>query len=150
VATIARHMSVPPQAIWDVFASAGEYAHWVVGSKRVRDADDAFPAPGTRFHHAVGLGLLTVRDHTEVIAAEPPVRLQLRAKARPFGTALVTLQIEPDGNGGADVRMSERPDGLYAPFSLNPLVHLLIKVRNAESLRRLERRALLMSARRGA
>jgi uncharacterized protein YndB with AHSA1/START domain len=150
VATIARHMPVSPQAIWDVLASPREYGHWVVGSKYVRDADSAFPDPGTRFHHAVGVGPLTVRDHTEVIAAEPPLRLQLRAKARPLGTALVTLQIEPDGAGGASVRMSERPDGFYAPLSLNPLIHVLIKVRNAESLRRLERRVLINSARRSA
>jgi hypothetical protein len=85
-----------------------------------------------------------------VIAADPPLCLQLRAKARPLGTALVTLRIEPDGNGGAGVWISERPDGVYAPLALNPLVHLLIKLRNAESLRRLERRAMLMSARRSA
>jgi hypothetical protein len=34
----------------------------------------------------------------------------------------------------------ERPDGLYAPLALNPLVHALTKLRNAESLRRLEAR----------
>jgi uncharacterized protein YndB with AHSA1/START domain len=146
VATIERTMSASPEAVWDVLADAGEYRHWVVGSKDVRDADPAFPAPGTRFYHAVGVGPLTVNDHTEVIAAEPVARLQLRAKARPLGTALVTMEIEPDGTGGASVRMSERPDGVYAPLALNPLVHLLIKVRNAESLRRLERRAI----RRGA
>jgi Polyketide cyclase / dehydrase and lipid transport len=143
-------MPVSPQAIWDVLASAGDYRHWVVGSKEVRGADDGFPVPGTRFYHSVGVGPLTVRDHTEVIAADPPLRLQLRAKARPLGTARVTLEIEPDGNGGASVRMSERPDGIYAPLSLNPLVHLLTKLRNAESLRRLECRAMVKSARRSA
>jgi uncharacterized protein YndB with AHSA1/START domain len=149
VATTARHMRVSPEAIWDVLADAGEYRHWVVGSKDVRDADDAFPEPGTRLHHTVGVGPLRLRDHTEVIDADPPARLRLRAKARPLGTALVTLEIEPEGEG-ACVRMSERPDGLFAPLSLNPLVHVLIKVRNAEALRRLEERVMVNSARRTA
>jgi uncharacterized protein YndB with AHSA1/START domain len=150
VATTARHMSASPQAIWDVLASAGEYRHWVVGSRDVHGADDGFPEPGTRFYHAVGVGPFRVHDHTEVLAADPPLRLQLRAKARPVGIALVTLEIESDGGGGARVRMSERPDGVYAPLSLNPLVHVLIKLRNLESLRRLERRAMVTSARRSA
>ena len=33
----------------------------------------------------------TLNDHTEVLEAEPPRRLQLRAKGRPFGTASVEL-----------------------------------------------------------
>ena len=35
-------------------------------------------------------------------------------------------------------RMTETPDGLSSVLGLNPLVHLLTMVRNAESLRRLE------------
>ena len=38
--------------------------------------------------------------------------------------------------------MTENPDGVYRPLALNPLVHLLTKGRNAESLMRLEELAL--------
>jgi uncharacterized protein YndB with AHSA1/START domain len=139
--TNRRFMPVPPEAVWDVLADPFAYGEWVVGSKAVRDADDGFPAPGTKFHHAVGVGPLTVRDHTEVAVAEPPRFLRLRAKARPLGTATIELELTP-ADGGTVVRMSERPDGLYAPLSLNPLVHVATKLRNTESLRRLERLAL--------
>jgi uncharacterized protein YndB with AHSA1/START domain len=149
MATIERFIPVMPEAIWDVLADPAEYGEWIVGSKTVRDADDGFPAPGTRFHHAVGIGPLTVRDHTEVVAVEPARLLRLRAKARPVGTAAVQLELKR-ADGGTTVRMSERPDGVFAPLALNPLVHLVIKLRNAESLRRLERLALRRVARRAA
>ena len=64
-------------------------------------------------------------------------RLRLRAKARPLGTAQVTLELAPSGDG-TYVRMTENPDGLSSVLGLNPLVHLLTMARNAESLRRLE------------
>jgi uncharacterized protein YndB with AHSA1/START domain len=149
MATNVRHMPVLPEAIWRVLEDPDEYRHWVVGSKEVRDAQDSFPAPGTRFHHAVGIGPLTIRDHTEVVDAQRPVRLQLRAKARPLGTATVTMELLPDDDG-TTVRMIEHPDGLYAPLRLNPFVHALTKVRNAESLRRLEQRVWVRTARRSA
>jgi hypothetical protein len=38
--------------------------------------------------------------------------------------------------------MTENPDGLTALLSLNPFVQLFTKLRNAESLARLERLAL--------
>jgi uncharacterized protein YndB with AHSA1/START domain len=130
-------MRVAPAVVWDVLADACTYGEWVVGSRRIRAADDAWPAPGSRFHHTVGVGPLSVSDHTESLEAEPPSLLRLRAKARPFGTAQVTLELAPS-NGGTFVRMTENPDGLSAVLGLNPLVHLLAMTRNAESLRRLE------------
>jgi uncharacterized protein YndB with AHSA1/START domain len=137
VATNHRHMPVAPEAVWGVLADPFQYAHWVVGSKEVRDADPAFPAPGTRFHHAIAIGPLTVRDHTEVVESDRPRLLHLRAKARPLGTATVVMAITATA-GGSTVSMSDRPDGLYSPLALNPLVHIATKLRNAESLRRLE------------
>jgi hypothetical protein len=145
MSTSVRHMPLRPEAIWTVLADAGEYRHWVVGSKEVRDAHRDFPAPGTRFDHTIGVGPLAIRDHTEVVDAQRPVRLRLRAKARPLGTATVTMELRPDGDG-TTVRMIEYPDGLYAPLRLNPLVHALTKVRNAESLRRLEQRVMVRTA----
>jgi hypothetical protein len=45
-------------------------------------------------------------------------------------------------DGGTLVRMTETADGPTAILALNPLVHLLTKARNAESLMRLEELAL--------
>jgi len=130
-------MPVSPQAVWDTLADPETYADWVVGSRRIRAADAAWPAPGSRFHHTVGVGPLSVDDHTESLEADAPHRLRLRAKARPLGTAQVTLELAPSGDG-TYVRMTENPDGLSFVLGLNPLVHLLTMARNAESLRRLE------------
>ncbi|HEV2059237.1 MAG TPA: SRPBCC family protein [Solirubrobacteraceae bacterium] len=138
MATNERFMAVPPAAVWDVLADAGTYGDWVVGSKRVRAADPAWPAPGSRFHHTLGVGPLSLDDHTESLEADPPSLLRLRAKARPLGTAQVTLELAPTG-GGTFVRMTETPDGLASVLGINPLVHLLTMARNGASLRRLEK-----------
>jgi uncharacterized protein YndB with AHSA1/START domain len=145
VATNRRYIPASPEAIWNVLADPAGYEYWVVGSKAIRDAEPDFPAPGSKFHHTIGFGPLTLRDHTEVLAAEPPRRLRLRAKGRPLGTATVEMQLTP-GDGGTVVRMSETPDGPYSVLALNPAVHVVTKLRNAESLMRLEDLALRRSA----
>ncbi len=137
-------MPAPPEAVWGVLADPASYEDWVVGSKAIRDAEAGFPAPGTKFHHTIGFGPLTLRDHTEVLDAERPRRLRLRAKGRPVGTATVTLELTPDA-GGTAVKMTESPDGPYAILALNPAVHVMTKLRNAESLMRLEELALRRS-----
>jgi len=134
-------MPVPPSAVWDTLADPGSYGFWVVGSKAIRDADPEWPARGARFHHTVGVGPFTVKDHTESLDAQPPRLLTMRAKARPLGTARVTMEMTPK-DGGTLVRMIETPDGPAAFLALNPFVHLFTKVRNAESLMRLEQLAL--------
>ena len=67
-----------------------------------------------------------------------PRFLCLRAKGRPLGIAVVILELVP-ADGGTTVRMSEWPDGPLAIVALNPVVDVLTRVRNAESLKRLER-----------
>jgi uncharacterized protein YndB with AHSA1/START domain len=141
VATNERFMTVPPEAVWAVLADPDGYAYWVVGSKLIRDAEPAWPAPGSKFHHTIGVGPLTLDDHTVSLEAEPPRRLVLRAKGRPVGTAKVTMELQPH-DGGTLVRMTENPDGVYSVLALNPLLHVATKVRNAESLMRLEELAL--------
>jgi uncharacterized protein YndB with AHSA1/START domain len=138
-------MPVPPAAVWEVLADAGEYGYWVVGSKLIRDADPAWPAPGSRFHHTIGFGPFKLRDHTVALDAQPPDRLKLRAKGRPVGTASVTMTMTPK-DGGTVVEMIENPDGVYSMLKLNPLLHLLTIARNAESLMRLEELALRKAA----
>jgi uncharacterized protein YndB with AHSA1/START domain len=141
VATNERFMPVPPEAVWDALADPGGYGYWVVGSKEIRDADPHWPAAGSRFHHTIGVGPLTLDDHTESLESDPPQRLKLRAKGRPLGTATITMEMIREDDGTL-VRMTEHPAGFTAPLSLNPLVHLLTKLRNAESLMRLEELAL--------
>ena len=141
MATNERFMPVPPQAVWDALADPGGYGFWVVGSKAIRDADSTWPAPGSRFHHTIAVGPFTVNDHTQSLDAEAPRLLRIRAKARPLGTARVTMELTPK-DGGTLVRMTERPDGPTAILALNPLMHLFTKTRNAESLMRLEELAL--------
>ena len=141
MATNHRFMPVAPEAVWAVLADPAGYGYWVVGSKVIRGADEDWPAPGSKFHHTVGVGPLEISDHTESLEARPPVLLRIRAKARPLGTARVTMEMTAQ-DGGTMVRMTENPDGVSAPLSLNPLVHVVTKLRNAESLMRLEDLAL--------
>jgi hypothetical protein len=141
VPTNERFMPVAPAAVWDTLADPATYGFWVVGSKVIRDADPDWPAPGSKFHHTIGVGPFTVDDHTTSLEAQAPRRLQIRAKGRPLGTARVTLELTPKA-GGTIVRITERPDGPTAILNVNPFVHLFTKARNAESLMRLEELAL--------
>ena len=141
MATNKRFMPVPPEAVWEVLEDAGEYGYWVVGSKVIRDADPDWPAPGSKFHHTIGVGPFKLNDHTVALEAERPHRLVLRAKGRPVGTARVSLTMTPR-DGGTVVHIVENPDGVYRPLALIPLLHLATLARNSESLMRLEELAL--------
>ncbi len=136
-----RFMPAPPEAVWEALADPEGYRHWVVGSKRIRDADPTWPAPGSRFHHTIGVGPLSINDHTESLEAVAPQRLRLRVKGRPLLTAKVTMDLRPE-SGGTLVRMQEDPDGSFRLLALNPLVQWATRLRNAESLKRLEKLAL--------
>jgi len=125
------------QAVWDVLSDGRNYGYWVVGSSEIRSVDPGWPAPGTTFDHKVGWGPLKVADHTRVEEAREPARLKLRAKARPLGTAMVTMELHPHGRGTRVVMVEDAADRLTA-LVFNPLTHLLVRGRNVESLRRLK------------
>jgi uncharacterized protein YndB with AHSA1/START domain len=131
-------VDVEPARVWEVLADPQSYGYWVVGSKEIRGSEGGFPAPGSRFHHKVGFGPLTIADHTKVEAADPPRHLRLRAKARPLGTAIVDLTMRPDGPGRTHIEMVEDPADPLTKLVFNPLTHLLVRGRNVESLRRLK------------
>jgi uncharacterized protein YndB with AHSA1/START domain len=138
VATTQAQFSVSPERVFAVLADPESYADWVVGSHSIRDADADWPAVGSRFHHRVGAGPLTVKDHTEVLEVEPLRRLVQRARARPLGTAKVELVLEPR-DGGTHVTMTEVAGDALSRLALNPLTDPLVNHRNRESLRRLRR-----------
>jgi uncharacterized protein YndB with AHSA1/START domain len=132
------HIEAPPERVFAVLADWRSYGDWVVGSRHMRGADPGFPAAGTRFHHQVGWGPLTLNDHSEVLEVDQPSKLVLKAKARPLGTAVVHLEMKGE-NGGTRVFMREDPGDALTAFVFNPLTHLLVRGRNRESLRRLKR-----------
>jgi uncharacterized protein YndB with AHSA1/START domain len=130
-------IDAPPEKVFGVLADPQSYGEWVVGSKEIRGADPTWPARGSRLHHSVGIGPLVIKDHTEVLEAEPPRRLRLQANGRPIGAATVTLELDAEGTG-TRVTLIEDPSGRTAPLRWFPPSHLLARVRNAESLRRLK------------
>jgi hypothetical protein len=79
-----------------------------------------------------------------VLESTEPTSLRLRAKGRPLGTASVSLRMAATA-GGTMVEIVEHPDGPYSILALNPLLQLATKLRNAESLMRLEELALRRS-----
>jgi len=133
------HLEAPPERVFAALSAPDNYPEWIVGAAAIESADAEFPAPGSRFRHRVGPRPLALLDHTEVVAAEPPRRLELKAKARPLGTAEVTIELEPRA-GGTDVLLVEEPgDRLSALLTDNPVGQAALRVRNAESLARLKR-----------
>jgi carbon monoxide dehydrogenase subunit G len=140
-------VDAPPSAVWAVLADPPTYEEWVVGNKEIRDHDPKWPTAGTEFHHKVGFGPVAVKDKTVSMEAvtpaprgTPPVprgRLVMNVRAFPIGHGVVSFDLTEAG-GGTRVRMEELPAGgpIKAMWlALAPLV----KVRNAETLRRLKR-----------
>jgi uncharacterized protein YndB with AHSA1/START domain len=138
MATTHTQIAASPDEVFAALANPENYSDWVVGSDTVRDADPAWPKVGSRFHHRVGFGLLKVNDHTEVLAVDPPHRLVMRARARPLGTATVTMLLA-GRDGRTDVTMIEVAGDRLSRLALNRLTDPLIHVRNVEALRRLKR-----------
>jgi uncharacterized protein YndB with AHSA1/START domain len=138
MATNHRFLHASPERVFDVLMNANAYGDWVVGSDTIRDTDASWPAVGSRFHHRVGVGPFKLNDHTEVIERVPEKKLVLHARARPMGTAIVKLLLEPS-DGGTSVTMSETAGDLLSHIGINPLTDWLVHLRNKESLRRLAR-----------
>ncbi|MEW6472823.1 MAG: SRPBCC family protein [Actinomycetota bacterium] len=133
-------VDAPAEVVFSLLRDPRSYEHWVVGNKRVRRFDPAWPEPRSEFHHTVGFGPLAVRDKTCVAEVDPPTCLVLHARAMPAGVAEVRLDLTPQG-AGTRVTITEQPiSGPAARFS-NPVLDLLVGARNAESLRRLRRLA---------
>jgi len=140
MATNKTYINASPARIFAVLGDPECYPKWVVGTRRIRSADEHFPAPGSRFHHEVGVPPLVLNDHTEVLEHDPPSRLVLRAKTRPFGTARIEFRLAGEGTG-TRMTMIEQAGDLPSRIVLNPLSDPLVHMRNNVSLRRLRRLA---------
>lgn len=131
------HVDVPPERVFAVLSDARCYEHWVVGARRIRDFDPEWPAKGTVFRHALGVGPLTLHDHSRVVEVDPPRLLVLLVQARPFGTGLVRLTLAPEA-AGCLIDMVEGPGGRLTRLVWSRVADALVHRRNDVSLRRLK------------
>lgn len=135
-----RRMPVPREDIWAALSDGRTYASWVVGTSAIRDVDAHWPQLGSRLHYRVGRGPLRHDGHTEVTSVDPGRCLELEAHAWPLGSARIELTLHDDGDGTL-VEMVEHPAKGTAAMLHNRLGDALLKLRNVETLRRLQKLA---------
>jgi uncharacterized protein YndB with AHSA1/START domain len=125
-----------PDDVFRILRTAERYADWIYGAKVIRDVDFAWPAVNAAFHHTVSMGLLRCKDSTKILDIDPPNRLVLEARMRPFGVAHVIVTITPVVDG-VSVMMEEKViSGRF--FRPKRWLEPLLRLRNAISLRRLK------------
>jgi uncharacterized protein YndB with AHSA1/START domain len=134
---VKRYAVAPVEKVFEVISDPTTYPDWLAGAKEIRSVDDDWPKAGSRFHHTVGLfGVLKVNDSSEVLEIEPPVRLALEVRVRPFGRGRAEFRLAPAGtHEGAErtsIVMAEEPIGPVKVFA--PLLDPTIEARNRTSL----------------
>ncbi|NLU69651.1 SRPBCC family protein [Streptomyces sp. HNM0574] len=86
-----------PSEVWGLLSEGHRYSEWVTGTQRILGVDPEWPDVGARLQVRVGVGPLTFDDTCVVRVSEPPYRLELEAKADPFGAARIALKLAPWG-----------------------------------------------------
>ncbi|MFG2501120.1 SRPBCC family protein [Streptomyces sp. NPDC048441] len=130
-----------PSEVWDLLSDGYRYGEWVTGTQQVLAADTHWPEVGARLRVRVGLGPLALEDTCVVRICEPQRRLELEAKANPFGAARIAMKLVPWGENtlvtldwhplrGPGVRMHGLP------------VDYIVAVRNGMMLTKLARIAV--------
>ena len=136
MATNERRLSAAPEQVFGVLADGWLYPTWVVGASRMRKVDSTWPTVGARLHHSAGVWPLLLNDETRMLEWDPPRRAVMEAKGWPLGTAIVELEVIPEG-GGCTVRITETPSRGPGALVPKPVSDPMIKIRNTETLRRL-------------
>lgn len=140
MAVNSRHLEgVSPGDVFRVLRDGRGYGSWVVGTRKVRDVTGPWPSPGGQIHYTVGYLPLRKEDVTRALEYEPDSRLRLEAQAWPAGSLHIEFQVLPSPRG-CTVVIEEHPKRGVLKRLHNPLVDLAIKLRNIETLRRLEAR----------
>ncbi|MED7952074.1 SRPBCC family protein [Streptomyces sp. BE20] len=136
-----QFIACPPEAVWGVLADGHSYAEWVVGTQDIEHVDPGWPAVGAALRYRAGLGPLTIDDSCTVRICEPGTRLELEAKAAPFGTARIAFTLIPWG-ANTLVLLDEHP--LTGPGSRfeGPPSEFVLHLRNRRLLGNLARVAV--------
>ncbi|MFA7765899.1 SRPBCC family protein [Streptomyces sp. NPDC048723] len=86
-----------PSEVWRLLSDGHRYGEWVTGTQQVLAADPHWPDVGARLKVRVGTGPLTLDDTCVVRRCEPERRLELEARAEPFGAARIAMHLAPWG-----------------------------------------------------
>jgi uncharacterized protein YndB with AHSA1/START domain len=134
---VTRHVRAARREVFGALVRPETYPEWLVGCREIREVDESWPEPGSKFHHRVGLiGPMTIPDSTKVIDVEQDRLLSLEVRARPFIRARATFQLEDepaeDGQPVTRITLEEEPLGPLVP--LKPLLDPLLAGRNIASL----------------
>lgn len=126
----------PPDHVWKFLSDGRRYSEWVVGTRAIRDVDDAWPAVGSSIHFSFGLGPLAFDDRTTVRNAEPPHMLEMEAHAGRLGTVRLLFELRPWGEHTVVV-LDEHPLSGPGAHLHNALLDLGLRFRNRRMLDKL-------------
>jgi hypothetical protein len=148
VAKRQQLITCPPDQVWKILADGTSYAQWVVGTQHILHVDATWPAVGAHLRFRVGLGPLNFEDSCVVRICEPERRLELEARAEPFGTARIAIELIPWAQHTL-VLLDEHP--LLGPGARlqGPPSELLLHLRNRRMLGNLARTAVEQQTRPG-
>ena len=130
------HIEASPARVFSVLSNGWYYSNWVVGTSHMRAVEADWPVVGSKLFHASGAWPVVMRDETVVELCEPDRKLVLTARGRPFGEAIIAIELTPDATG-CTVRIEESPKSGPGSWLHNPVSEALLKRRNTEALNRL-------------
>ena len=132
-------LAAPPERVFGVLEDPRSLAYFVVGSRKIRRFDPRWPELHTEVHHTVGIGPLSIRDTSEVVAVNPPSLLVLDARIRPFGALSVMFSIAR-ADAGSTLTIEEHPvRGMLSWPAVSAIVDPLLTWRNRWMGRRVQR-----------
>jgi uncharacterized protein YndB with AHSA1/START domain len=135
---VSREFARSAPEVFAALIDPETYPAWLVGASDIRDVDDEWPLAGSKFHHRVGIGPLTLADSTELLACQPPRMLRLAVRARPFISAVVTFELVGDADRCV-LTMEEEPAVRTVGNVVRPVMDPVTHLRNHLSLKRLDR-----------
>jgi len=97
VARNRRLILSSPSEVWSLLSDGHRYSEWVTGNQQVLAADPHWPDVGAHLQLRVGVGPLALEDTCVVRVSVPEQRLELEAKAGPFGAARIAMNLIPWG-----------------------------------------------------
>jgi hypothetical protein len=135
-----RNLLIPykPDAVWSVLADGYSYGEWVVGTREIHSVDQKWPQVGSSLRFTAGLGHLSITDFTTSRLCVPGSRLELEARALPYGSVRISIEILPWGDESLVIIDEHHLRG-PSPLLENPLVEIGLTIRNRQMLRRLAR-----------